>query len=177
MKIKRVRRYRHARYPKGQYRARVRPPKATKGASALLLLALTEACEDGPFGTGQTGPPPVMPEMVTEAEARQLIKQVFTANGIQLQDDFPLVFRWAADSLAFDVDGFNDSLQVGFEYVSEEEWGSFLSEPRAALADAAAGEGPHISVLGPQEQWEGYDTTLEAEVQAFIDLLRAQGII
>ena len=178
LRVRRVRRYRKARYPRGLARARRRKTSgaAAGGLSALILMALTEACEAG-GGVGITGPPPVMPEMVTETEARQIIRQVFTENGVQLQEDVPLVFRWAADSLAFDVDGYNTEMEVGFEYVDDAERGTFSAGFKAAMAEAAAEDGPHIKIFETAVKTDGTEAEMEAQTQAFIDALRAQGII
>ena len=180
LKVRRVRRYRKARYPRGRFRARRRRASGTAtagGLSALILLALTEACA-AEGGTGIVGPPPLMPEMVTENEARQVIRQVFLENGIQLQEDVPLVFRWATDSLAFDVDGYNTEMEVGFEYVDPDtEWGTFSADFKAAVSRAAAAEGPYIDLVDPVVKSATFETTLEARTQAFINALRAQGII
>jgi hypothetical protein len=138
-------------------------------------MTLTEACDTG---VGVTGPPPVMPEMVTENEARQAIRSVFLDNGIQLEEDFAMVFRWAQDSLALSLDGFNDSLQVGYEYVDfYGEPISYTTDFRTALSEAKAGDGPYIELVGPTpEEPAGLDA-LQTEIQTFIDALRAQGII
>ena len=178
LRIRRVRRYRRARYPRGRYRARRRRsagPATTGGITAAILMTLTEACDTG---VGVTGPPPVLPEMVTENEARQAIRSVFLTNGIQLEEDVALVFRWDQDSLAFDVDGFNDSLQVGFEYVNPDgEPGSFSNTFLTALSEAKAGDGPYIEWVGPTPLDPTSLEALQTEIQTFIDLLRAQGII
>lgn len=178
MKIKRVRRYRRAKYPKGSYRrwkkGSVRSVTEV-GVSSLLLL-LTEACKDG--GVGTTGPPPVMPDMVTENEARQVITRVFQENGVALVQDVPLLFKWAQDSLALDVDGFNEGLSVGYEYVDPEgESPRLTSEFQTALAAAIDAEGPYIGLMGPDIKWADWEERLEAETVAFIDKLKSLGII
>ena len=178
LRVRRMKRYRKARYPRGRFRARRRRSVGSGragGVTAALLMSLTEACDTG---VGVTGPPPVMPQMVTENEARQAILQVFAENGILLEEDFPVVFRWAQDSLAFDADGFNDSLQVGFEYVDPDgEAVRFSSDARAAISDAASGDGPYVDLLGPMPMDQQGIPTLQAEIQAFIDGLKSQGII
>lgn len=179
MKIKRLRRYNRAKYPRGAYRRPRRNPvghKAKGGLTSLLIMALTEACEG--TGVGVTGPPPVMPEMVTENEARQVINQVFVANGVSLQEDYPLVFRWAQDSLAFHVDGFNETLGVGFEYIDPAgESPSLTDEFRTALDAAEEDGGPYIEIVDPAVRDSGYEAAMEQQILAFIERLRGMGIV
>jgi hypothetical protein len=177
MKIKRLRRYNRAKYPRGTYRRRQKnqvSQTAKGGLTSLLIMALTDACE----GVGVTGPPPVMPEMVTENEARQVIGQVFLDHGVVLQQDFPLVFRWAQDSLAFVVDGFNEGLAVGFEYVNPEgETPSFSDGFRTALDAAEEDGGPYIEIVDPAFRDPGFEVVLEQQILAFIERLKGLGII
>ncbi len=179
MKIKRLRRYRRAKYPRGSYR---RPKKgsvrsaAEIGVSSLLILALTEACKG--TGVGTTGPPPVMPDMVTENEARQVISRVFLDNGVLLEEDFPLLFKWAQDSLALDVDGFNETLRVGYEYINPEGESPYLSPDfKIALGAAIEAEGPYIKMMNFEFKELNWEERLEAETVAFIDKLKGLGII
>ncbi len=177
MKIKRLRRYTRAKYPRGTYRRSRKSPvgqTAKGGLISLLIVALTEACD----GVGVTGPPPVIPEMVTENEARQVINQVFLENAVALQQDFPLVFKWAQGSLAFDVDGFNETLGVGFEYVNPDgESPSLSQEFRTALDAAEEDDGPYIEIV-ESAVWEpNYGAAMELQILAFIEKLRGMGII
>jgi hypothetical protein len=119
-----------------------------------------------------------MPDMVTEAEARAIIDRIFSDNDVVLEKDFPFLFRWAQDSLAFEVDGFNDSLQVGYEYVDPDgEFPSLSSSFQAAVDSAGNADGPYIKLVHPafadgrQEEW------FEMEIQAFIQKLKGMGII
>lgn len=179
MRLKQVKRYRRARYPRGSYRRPMKGPvhrAARGGISSLLLMALTEACGD--TGIGTTGPPPVMPDMLTEAEARAIIDRIFIENEIALEKDFPLIFRWAEDSLAFEVDGFNDSLKVGYEYVerySEDQ--VFTQEFRTALDSAGNADGPYIDLIRLEFFDHDQQATVEAEIEAFIQKLKGMGII
>jgi len=182
MKIRKVRRYRRARYPRGTWRRRQKDPvsqTAKGGLTSLLLMALTDAC-DVP-GLGATGPPPVMPEMVTEHEARQIINQVFVDNGVTLQEDFPLVFRWAQDSIVFDVDGYNEELEVGYEYLNPDysDHQYFSQEAVTALNEARDGDGPHIEIVEPGDYYAmpKSEAEIEAQIRAFIEKLKGMGII
>jgi hypothetical protein len=138
-------------------------------------MALTDACK----GTGVTGPPPVMPEMVTETEARQIINRVFLDNNVTLQQDFPLVFKWAQDSIAFDVDGYNEELRVGYEYINPDYSDNqyFSQDTRTALSTAKEADGPYIEVVDPGFNLPKGQAEIEAQIQAFIDKLKGMGII
>jgi hypothetical protein len=119
-----------------------------------------------------------MPDLVTENEARQVIDRVFLDNGIPLQRDFPLVFRWAQDSLALEVDGFNDSLKIGYEYINPEGESPVLSEDfKTALAAAGNAQGPFIELAGPVIKDQDYEAALETEILVFIQRLKSLGII
>lgn len=182
LKIRRVSRYSSAKYPRGSfrpYRRGVAESMATRGAATLLLLALYEACSDS--GNGVTGPPPLPPDMVTESEARQIITGVFDRNGIDLEEDFRLVFQMGpGDSVVLDVDGFNDSLRVGYEYVAPDDRQVFAPEVIDSLWQAASGGGPFIKTLDAGYKYHGntqYIEELELQIEEFIDSLKANGVI
>ncbi len=179
LEIRRVNRYQTALYPIGRYVKNVPPlPESLikRGAVSLLALAVLEtlSCDNG---VGTTGPPPVFPEMITENEARQVIEQVFADSGIQMERDLRLIVHLAGnDSLELDLDGYNDSLHVGYEYIYErEDRESFNQRARQALDSLLYEKGPYIE---PFDQWpKGYESDLRMEVEAFIDTLKAHGII
>ena len=178
LEIRRVRRYRKARYPRGRYVEYTPPLPASlvkRGAVSLFALAAIESlgCD-----TGSTGPPPVWPGFVTENEARQVIEQVFAENGVQLERDLPLMLHLAADdSVALDLDGYNPSLRVGYEYVLGEDWQTFTLQVQNALDSLASEDGPYVKPVEAIEQVEDYSSILRATVQEFIDTLKAHGII
>jgi hypothetical protein len=179
LEIRRVNRYQTARYPIGRYVRNVPPlPESLvkRGAMSLLALAVLEtlSCDNG---TGTTGPPPTPPDLMTENEARQVIEQVFADSGIQMERDLRLIVHLAGnDSLDLVLDGYNDSLQVGYEYVySPEDRESFDPHARQALDSLVAETGPYIE---PIDDWpKGYESYLRMEVDAFIDTLKSHGII
>jgi hypothetical protein len=180
LKIRRMARYSAARYPRGPYKPNqpgTVESLAKRGGATLLLLALYEACGD----SGVTGPPPVMPDMVTESEARQIITGVFDRNGIDLEEDYRLVFQMGpGDSVVLDVDGFNDSLLVGYEYVVPDDRSTFNDEVRDSLRQAANNTGPYIKTLEAMDKYPGDDSyirRLETQIEAFVDTLKAHGVI
>ena len=180
LKIRRIARYTDAKYPRGPYhpyRRGVPASLATRGAATLFLLALYEACD----GTGVTGPPPVVPDLVTESEARSIITSVFDRNGIALDEDIRLVLQMGpADSAVLDIDGYSDSLRVGYEYISPEDRATFTGEVLDSLLRAEITAGPYIKAVDAVEKEPGDDSyiqRLESTIEAFIDSLKANGVI
>lgn len=178
LRLKPRRIYRVAKYPRKRfepYRKSDTAALVQKGGLALLLTALLDAC-DGNGGSGITGPPPVLPEMVTEAEARAMIETVFSEEGISMANDVPVVLRWSPqDSMTLDLDGFNDSLRVGYEYNSESIW--YPAELRQAIVDAIDGGGPYIRIMEPEVKDSGAGARIRLDIEAFIDTLKAHGVI
>jgi len=178
LEIHRVNRYQTALYPAGRYVKNVPalPESLVKrGAISLLALAVLEtlSCETRTGVAGILRPP----DMVTENEARQVIEQVFADSGVQMERDLRLIVHLAGnDSVELDLDGFNDSLQVGYEYIYDrEDRESFNQRARQALDSLLYEKGPYIE---PFDQWpKGYESDLRMEVEAFIDTLKAHGII
>ncbi len=145
--IRRVKRYRKARYPRGRYSDYTPPlPESLvkRGAVSLFALAALEIARLRHWN-GTTGPPPLPPKLVTENEARQIIEQVFVDNGVQLERDLPFILHLAADdSVTLDLDGYNSSLRVGYEYVIENDWATFTPQVWNALDSLANENGPYI---------------------------------
>ncbi|MFH0778018.1 MAG: hypothetical protein V2A71_05230 [Candidatus Eisenbacteria bacterium] len=178
LRIQQIRRYRVARYPRGSYSNKT--PSSPKmilegGAISLAMLALLQSCEC----TGTTGPPPVRPDLVTENEARQIIERVFTNRGLGMERDVPLVLRHGqGDSTELILDGFNDSLKVGYEYIYAAQDTSFTADVRQALEDSLAAErAPFVKVMDSTYKYSGYQQLLEQAVEEFLDTLQAHGII
>ena len=112
--------------------------------------------------------------MLTENEARAVITNVFTGNGIQLTPDVTIsIVGSHGGTTDVVLDGYNDSLRVGYEYVSPSDAASFTSEVIARINADAAGSGPYIKT---EAQQFGADE-LEYLTQAFIDTLKAHGNI
>lgn len=178
LEIRRVTRYRKARYPRGRYSVYTPPlPESFVKRGAVSLFALA-AIESLGCDTGTTGPPPVWPGFVTEEGARQVIEQVFADNGIQLERDLPFILHLAADdSVELSLDGFNDSLRVGYEYILEEDWQTFTDQVSDVLDSLANETGPYVKPVPATTRFDDSATYLRATVQEFIDTLKAHGII
>ena len=184
LKIRRLKRYRTAKYPRRKYVPKVPVPAGElirRGGVSLLLLALIEnlGCEN-PFGggSGVTGPPPVRADLITENEARQIIMPVFTDNGISLDEDYRLAFQPnEPDSTILYIDGYNDSLRVGYEYFTEQDDDTFTPLVKSALVDSLNANGPYIKTVGSITDNPYNREGLELIIEAFIDTLKAHGII
>lgn len=173
LKIEQVERYTIARYPARRcYRA---APSLCgnfmKGSAAsLVMLAILESCD----GNGMTGPPPVPPEMITENEARQVIERVFSDSSITMTNDVPHMVHFSnGDSAGVTLDGFNESLQVGYEYLAGDDFIEYTVEVRHALDSLMNENGPYIETVF-ETQWE---SNIEDQIEAFIDTLKANGVI
>jgi hypothetical protein len=175
LQIKQIARYDLPRYPKhGQY---VYPP-STAGArvrdvaALLALAALIESCMWHTAGI----PPPV--KYFSELEARKAIEGAFSARGIRLQADRTVVLPTAdSDSLVLTIDGFNDSLQVGYEYVVDQDWSVFTSDVCHLLDSVNRTATPHIAAFQAQSPAEDSDKYLRRVAEAFLDSLKVQGVI
>jgi hypothetical protein len=178
LRINRVGSYAIPRYPQGVFKPWREPAAVTlmkRGVVSAALLAILESCdEDGGGGTGITGPPPLVPQFLTENEARVIITNVFTDNGITLTPDVTLSIAGShGDTTEVVLDGYNDSLRVGYEYVTPSDKVSFTSEVIARIRADATDSGPYITITG-QQNYAGY---LEFLMQEFIDTLKAHGKI
>jgi hypothetical protein len=183
LRIERVKGYRLPRYPSGQYcepPGGTRPRKVTGGvASVVMLMLLAASCDLDPVGV--VGPPPMPPEMVTEKEARAAIGAVFTRNGIGLKTDMPFTFTYGEQKpVSLDLDGFNQDLKVGYEYVTREDRGSFTDNVTRQLdsVNKTKSGGPYVKIINEQVDYgDAALKDIEKAVQAFIDDLRARGVI
>lgn len=177
LQIKPVKRYTVPRYPRGTYHPGPTSPVIGRAALASAAIAfLLELCDCS--GVGTTGPPPVTPALVTENEARALIDSVFAGNGIALVDDVPVVFHHGqTDSTIIEVDGYHDSLRVGYEYFGEGDSAIFTPAVMGILDSAIAASGPYVKGIPTLEKIGDYRAYLETLMQEFIDSLKARGII
>lgn len=185
LRIRQVGSYAIPRYPQVVFKPWRRPAGlalAAKGAASAALLILLESCDGGTGvtgatgGTGVTGPPPMPPDFLTENEARVIITNVFTENGITLTPDVALsIIGSNGDTAGVVLDGYNNSLRVGYEYVCYNDEASFTDELIAQLEVDAAGSGPYIKATGRYAEKRADD--LEQLMQAFIDTLKAHGKI
>ncbi|MFC2170360.1 hypothetical protein ACFLQJ_00110 [Calditrichota bacterium] len=179
MQVKKLKRYSIPMYPQGLFHPRRENTinKAVKaGTLSATLLALLQGCEEFPyFGKGVDGNMAYEPAM-TEADARLVIEEVFTRNNIQIPDEITLVFSSAsADSIELDLDGYNDSLKVGYEYNGENEYLCYDDTLNAEFESALNDSGYHIKISSTVA--EDDDEYLENLMQTFIDSLKAHGVI
>jgi hypothetical protein len=171
LKIKRIRSYTIPRYPVGQFETWKQPAGVAllkRGVSSAALLLLLDSC----IGAGLHGVPRWVE--VTEADARATIDSVFASNGIRLTPDFPFdVALSAKDTAHVTLDGYNDSLRVGYEYVSEADSKSVNNNVWEQITSNAAVSGPHVRIA-----WGAEERTVLAHVmQRYIDVLKAHGTI
>ncbi|MCX6832424.1 MAG: hypothetical protein NT028_09905 [candidate division Zixibacteria bacterium] len=177
LEVKQVRKYSIAKYPSGNYQeppGHLLPEFLKDSALAAAMMLLVESC-----GT-TTGGIPNAPEMVTETEARSIVNRVLQNNGITWQNDAPLTLSFGSgDTVHLVVDGYNDSLRVGYEYANDNDYATFTPRVTAALDSLAKAQGPYIEVMGEINRYEhsNYEQLLEMSMQQFLDTLRAHGVI
>lgn len=175
--IRMVKKYRVAKYPRGIYQPKKRHPLAAmaeKGAISALLFTLLEACDS----TGVTGPPPVVPDLVTENEARLAINQVFVSNSLPMTADQQLRLHFVdGDSADIVLDGYNDSVQVGYEYLTGDDLDSFTEKVVNQLDSLAGESGPYIKTVDQIRKDVDDQQYLDSVIQEFIDSLKSQGAI
>ena len=115
--------------------------------------------------------------MATEVEARAVIKRVFTENGIVLKDDVAMDVSTAQGvTRSVVLDGYNDSLRVGYEYLVDKTDTEFDSSVCDALDSVFAENGPFVEVID-QANYDNREELLTNTVQEFLDTLKARGII
>jgi hypothetical protein len=171
LKIKRVRSYDVPRYPARKFEPWKQPAGVAmfkRGVSSAALLLLIDSCITGCM----KGVPNW--EYVTEGDARAAINRVFADNGIQLTADVPLdVVLSPEDTVRVVLDGYNDSLRVGYECVTEGDRESFNVKVWRHLDSDAADAGPYVNIL-----WGANELNAIVQItQDFIDSLKAQGAI
>jgi hypothetical protein len=173
LRVRQIRSYAVPRYPAGGFEPWRQPAGVAmfkRSASSAALLLLLESCGE----TGTTGPPPVRPDFLTENEARAAISQVFTTNGIDLTANAPFeVVTAPGDTTTLALDGYNDSLRIGYEYLADADNDSFTAAVIAKMDSATADAGPYVKIT---EEIVDADS-LARIMQNFIDTLKAHGAI
>ncbi|PKK83167.1 MAG: hypothetical protein CVT49_10180 [candidate division Zixibacteria bacterium HGW-Zixibacteria-1] len=183
LKHERIAKYNRARYPKYYFYRRIPAMHENIVKYGLGAAVIITALENiGCIGNGIAGPPPIPPGMVTENEAREVVDSVFSANGINLTEDVILKIETApGDSVELSVDGFNDSLKTGYEYISIEDSirdnDEYTPEVISRLNELTAQDGPYIKTIEPVYKDDDYKKHLETVVGEFIDTLKARGVI
>ena len=180
---KQITKYARARYPRYYYYRRMPAMheniiKYGLGAAAVIAMLENIACDsDGP-----TGGIPHPPELVTENEARAIIDSVFNANDIALMNDVALkIEAGTGDTVELSVDGFNDSLKTGYEYISIEDSVSDYLEYSpvviSRLNQLADQNGPYIRTIWQDYKDHDYKQYLDSVTTEFIDSLKARGVL
>ena len=171
LEVRSVKQRRIPRYPRGEY---LRRPQ-TWGELAIhrllppaLLLALLESCES----VGPTGEPLSDPTMVTEAEARGIIDAAFLRRNIRLTPDVKIRPAGLTDTVS--LDGYNDSLKVGYEYLAESDQSSFLPVVQMALEGDPS---RHIRIVKKLYDTPDHQQILRGQVDSFVDSLKVAGVI
>jgi hypothetical protein len=177
LEVRQVRKYSLAKYPPGNYQeppGHLLPEFLKDSALAAAMMLLVESC-----GT-TTGGIPNPPEMVTENEARSILNRVLQNNGITWQNDAPLAVNLGGgDTAQLVIDSYNDSLRVGYEYVTGNDYATFTPRVATALDSVAKAQGPYIEVINEinRREHSDYEQFLETSMQQFLDTLRAHGVI
>jgi hypothetical protein len=182
LKIKKIRKYAIARYPHEIYY--YKPYSFTSKLLKRILaptFILTLLGSIAPEPIGAVGPPPVAPDMVTENEARAAIEEVFARNNINLKHDVKYLLKYGEDHQAeLELDGYNDSLGIGYEYLDwkkDKDFNVFTPDILTAIENQKNGSGPFIEVIRPLVKDRHSEENLENLIQEFIDSLKARGII
>jgi len=177
LKIKKIKRYRIAKYPRGTYRRKTDnlAGKLIKGGLTVSILSSLGAC--GGI---------LAPDFVTENEARSIIKAVFDDNNVNLEEDISYFLKQGeTDSIELNLDGYNDSLKVGYEYIYDEDYFTFDDQTVKTLDSLINESGPYIESSPyikcideiDKEENPKYEKYLEETIQEFIDYLKTQGVI
>jgi hypothetical protein len=170
LEIRQIAKYNRARYPRhGEY---VLPSKSVPHivrdlAVLTALAALTETC----------GPPPP-PRFLSEYDARWIITQAFSNAGLSFREDTKVLVRLSGgNSTELNLDGYNDSLKVGYEYVSRGDRDEFTAEICRQLESSKYTSAPHVLTVDALLERESPQEHLEGVVKAFLDSLKAHGVI
>jgi hypothetical protein len=172
LRVRQIRSYAVPRYPEGRFEPWKQSAGVAilkQGASTAALLLLLESCDD----KGVSGVP-ARPDFLTESEARAAITHVFTSNGIALTADAPFeVVTAPGDTTTLPLDGYNDSLKVGYEYLAGTDAVTFTTAILAKIDSTTADAGPYVKIT---EEMVDADS-LGRIMQNFIDTLKAHGAI
>jgi hypothetical protein len=112
--------------------------------------------------------------MITENEARQAIEDVFRGEGLGMTREVPItVHTGPGGSVTMHLDGFNDTVKVGYEYLYDADYDTFNYDVWRAADSLMSENGPYVKFVGGT----GYLDVIEREIEAFIDTLKAHGVI
>jgi len=172
LEIKPQKNYKVAKYLIGKYQVtnrNVSNALIKKGLIPLSFAAIMELCV--PIACmGVTD----FPDVVPENEARLVINKIFADNDINLIEDYRYILNYNNNNLEYDLDGYNDSLNIGYEYLSRDDSSNDFVE----YIDSIGIENePHLKLIYPEFKDDSYEQRLEAITQQFLDSLKQLGII
>lgn len=176
LKIRPLAMYHRAKYPAfGMFH---NAPKTTPGKIRDItvlagLAVMLDSCL--PFSTSGV---PVPPRMISEADARNMIDKVFVSYGLSVEHDLKLRYSLNGnDSTLLEIDGYDDSLNVGYEYISVDDRLTFTRSLSAHLDSLKLSDSPHILPIDALPDSERDSQLLEQISRSFLDSLKAHGVI
>ncbi len=130
---------------------------------------------------GIVGPPPMPPDYVTEREARTIVDQAFARYGITFDEDVPKSFSVEGQPFTVNLDGFNQELNIGYEYESTlDGYQLFFDEigPGSWIAGTATNRSDSsILVIENVPDGTSGNGYIEKVVEKFVHELQSNGIL
>ena len=171
LQVKQVKKYDVPRYPTGEYFENENSGNGLFFRGAAASVALLAALQ-GSQCIGTTGPPPVMPDMVTENEARAIVDSVFSTYDYRLLFDVNLPVPGSTQTVS--LDGYDSTTRTGYEYMSGNDFGEFSDSTKDAFQSSRE---ERILFLNEETKDGDYRRRLEQEVNDFISIIRAGGTV
>ena len=159
--------------------------------SAIMATLLSMAsCNDNKTKTIPPPPYGPMPIYLTETEARDLIMNSFTAEGVTFTQDYAYQHVTSTPPVEFDADGYNAAEKIGFEYstvldrADSNPATNLTTDEEVVLGDLYANDQDYIRVF-KYTDYEGGSASSKAEAQnllqtdvdAFIADLKSKGVL
>jgi hypothetical protein len=170
--VKKIRKYTVPRYPKGEYFKKKNSQASkflTTGILSASVMGMLDSCIIEPGLTGEVAPPP----LITEDSAKKIINQVFLDRGIALREDAEHLFiHNGRNSIKINLDGYNDSLKTGYEYVSRPEDSIIANKDFNQFSST-----PNSNIKFIEQKFQSEEEQLEDIIIDFIDSLISRGNI
>jgi hypothetical protein len=146
--------------------------------SIPALILVGAACLAGCYYTPQTRRPKANPSYLSEAEAEDVIQRRLAPHGVKLVSNMKL----QREGAAFEADGYDRALRVGYEYRSHE--GMDFEGEEDSNADGLS-DAELAALVARQDTFreyflvvpEGPQDTVEAAVDGFIKELYAKEVL